>query len=152
MRRAAGVTAALMVLAVGCADDPAPEWVAFEERIAAPTEATGGDPDAPAGSTEFGIPFPAGGYLASGDHASVGRTVELAYATDRFDELVGFYDDYIDGVDEPQVTRARPAPETFVWQAFRDDGRRSTITLTAFAEITVDGSATTATRLTLDDG
>ncbi|MEM9468082.1 MAG: hypothetical protein AAGA90_22120 [Actinomycetota bacterium] len=127
--------------------------------LAVDGEPTGGDADAPAGETERGLPFPAGsGVIPVAEGEGRGRITQLHFATDRYEELVDFYDDYIE--NQPgQLTRAEPFDNVVVYQIFHPTGGRSIINVEAFARddlddlpIVIDGEQIPVTLVTLVDG
>ena len=108
------------------------------------------DPSAGAGETEGGIPYPAGGLDVLADAGiSIGGQRQLHYPTDRFDELVAFYDDWVEGIDG-QTSRA-DVDGTMVWQVFTDDGL-SVITIEPDFETTLGGEDIVVTFVFLVDG
>ena len=141
MRRISSIA----VFAVACGGSSGDEADDGRPVLAEPT---GGDPQGIPGQTSGGLPFPAGGALVSDDGSgAIDKRAEIHFATDRVDELVAFYDDFIEAYDAPQLTRSQPDRDTYVWQIFPDAGGWWTITLEAFA--VADDGSTLVTKVTL---
>ncbi|MEM9468083.1 MAG: hypothetical protein AAGA90_22125 [Actinomycetota bacterium] len=109
------------------------------------------DPSAASGETEGGIPYPAEGLDVLADAGvEIAGQRQLHYPVDRFDELVAFYDDYVDGLGG-QSGRAEVAGAVS-WQVFADDGTLSLITVEPEFETRLGGEPITVTFVLLVDG
>ena len=118
--RAGLLALGLVVTLAACGDDGAGSHLADPAPV---TDDAGGDPTAPAGETDRGLPFPAGGRLVvSEGQEDNDRLTELEYAAADYRDLVDFFDDHV--ADLPfQVSRGQVGT-SITWQIFGDRGRQ----------------------------
>ena len=109
------------------------------------------DPSAPAGETEGGIPYPAGGLdVLDAAGINIGGQRQLHYPVDRYDELVAFFDDYVESLSGE--TSRSDILGAINWQIFPEGGGTSLISVEPEFETTLDGEDITVTFVFLVDG